>query len=55
MRSGKKNPKKGADIFESAIEGIVSSHMSRHDFVDKEDIDSIVREEPYRVSYEYDV
>lgn len=50
----KEDPKKGTDIFESSIEGIVSSHMSRHDFVDKEDIDSIVREEPYHVSYEYD-
>jgi hypothetical protein len=43
----KKNPKKGAEIFEATIEGIVSNHMSRNDFVDKEDIKSIAAELPY--------
>ncbi|MFQ4138835.1 Dabb family protein [Nodosilinea sp. PGN35] len=50
----RKNPQKGAEIFESTIEGIVSNYMSRHDFVDKEDIDSISLESPYRFPFEYD-
>lgn len=49
-----KDPQKGSEIFESTIEGIVSNHMSRYDFVDKEDIDSIVTETPYYMSFEYD-
>jgi len=42
-----KNSDKGKEIFETTIEGIVSNHMSRHDFVDKEDIRSIAHERPY--------
>lgn len=47
-------PHRAVPIFEKVIEEIVSNYMVRYDFVDKEDIDSIIKEPPYPFSYRYD-
>lgn len=43
------------EIFERTVEEVVLKYMIRYDFVDKEDINSIVRESPYEFSYSLDV
>jgi len=48
------DPNKVVPIFEQVIEEIVSNYMVRYDFVDKEDIDSIIKEPPYPFSYRYE-
>ncbi|MBN4005851.1 hypothetical protein [Nostoc sp. LPT] len=50
----KTEPNKTVPIFEQVIEEIVSNYMVRYDFVEKEDIDSIIKESPYPFSYKYD-
>jgi len=43
-----------SEIFENVVERLVSSHMIRCDFIEKEDINSIVQERPYQFSYKHD-